>query len=413
LVWTLIFPQLDKVAQLKDHSFSVKIKTVCILHHIHIPSKLPPMWYPIKNPEEIDSPALLIYPERAKKNIQTAIQVAGDVNRLRPHVKTHKMVEIAQMQLEAGITKFKCATIAEAEMLAIAQAKDILLSYQPIGPRADRLLALAQAYPEISFGCLLDDPNVAYQLSIKAKETPITLKIWLDIDNGMQRSGIAPGDGALALYGTIADLPGLEAAGLHVYDGHIRNPDFQKRIVDGDHAFTAVYTLIDRIEAAGLGKPNVVVGGSPSFPVNSLRANVDLSPGTFIFWDISYANLCPELDFDFAAVVLTRILSKLGGKRICLDVGSKGVSPDHRVEDRIRFLNLETQPTFIGQSEEHLVIEVDNPDDYAVGDVWYGVPFHVCPTVNLYQEAWLVPADQNSDVSESWEVVARNRKISF
>ncbi|MFK7800289.1 MAG: D-TA family PLP-dependent enzyme [Anaerolineae bacterium] len=369
------------------------------------------MWYSIKNPEKFDSPALLIYPERAKKNIQTAIKVAGDVNRLRPHVKTHKMVEVAKLHMEAGISKFKCATIAEAEMVAMAGGKDALLSYQPVGPRADRLLALAQAYPETSFGCLIDDPNIAYQLSIKAKETPIVLKIWLDIDNGMGRSGIAPGGGALALYGTIADLPGLEPAGLHVYDGHIRNPDFEQRKQDGDSAFTAVNDLITKIEAAGLGSPNVVVGGSPSFPVNALRADVDLSPGTFIFWDAGYASICPELDFEYAAVVLTRILSKPGGNRICLDVGSKGVSPDNPVENRIRFLNLEKQPLFLSQSEEHLVIEVENPDDYAVGDIWYGVPYHVCPTVNLYQEALIVP--ENRTVSGSWDVVARNRKISI
>ena len=369
------------------------------------------MWYSIKNPEEFDTPALLIYPERAKKNIQTAIEVAGDVKRLRPHVKTHKMAEVAKLHGDAGIHKFKCATIAESEMVAMAGGSDVLLSYQPVGPRADRLLALAQAYPDTKFGCLLDDPNVAYQLSIKAKESPIALKIWLDIDNGMGRSGIAPGDGALALYSTITELPGLEPVGLHVYDGHIRNPDFEQRKKDGDAAFVAVNQLIDRIQAAGLGTPNVVVGGSPSFPVNALRADVDLSPGTFIFWDVGYASICPELNFEFAAVVLTRILSKPGGNRICLDVGSKGVSPDKPVENRIRFLNLETQPKFISQSEEHLVIEVDNPDDYSVGDVWYGVPFHVCPTVNLYQEALVVGDDGN--VSESWEVIARNRRITF
>ncbi|MEM9777856.1 MAG: D-TA family PLP-dependent enzyme [Chloroflexota bacterium] len=368
------------------------------------------MWYTLKNTDQTDSPALLIYPDRAQENIQTLIQVAGDVSRLRPHVKTHKMGEVAKMHLEAGINKFKCATIAEAEMLAMAGAKDILLAYQPMGPRSGRLVALAQAYPDVAFGCLLDDPTIAYQLSIRAKEAPVALNIWLDIDNGMGRSGIPPGDGALALYGTIADMPGLKPAGLHVYDGHIRNPNFEQRKADGNAAFEPVNTLIERIKAAGLGTPNVVAGGSPSFPVNALRADIDLSPGTYIFWDAGYTGICSELDFQFAAVVLTRILSKPGGKRICLDVGSKGVSPDNPVENRIRFLNLETQPKFLGQSEEHLVIEVENPDDYEVGDVWYGVPFHVCPTVNLYQEALVV---EDGKVKDQWEVVARNRRINY
>ena len=92
-------------------------------------------WYHITNINEIDSPALVIYKDRVIKNISTAISMVGDVNRLRPHVKTHKTKEAAQLMMDAGITKFKCATIAEAEMLAMINAPDVLLAYQPIGPR--------------------------------------------------------------------------------------------------------------------------------------------------------------------------------------------------------------------------------------------------------------------------------------
>ena len=341
------------------------------------------MWYQLQNPDQIDTPALLIYPDRAQKNIETMIKIAGDVKRLRPHVKTHKMAEVAAMHLQAGINKFKCATIAEAEMLATAGASDILLAYQPMGPRSDRLIALQKAYPDVALGCVIDDPTIAYQLSVKAKAADVTLNVWIDINNGMNRSGIAPGDGALALYGTLVDLPGLNPMGLHVYDGHIRHPDFEQRVEDGNKAYVAVEELIGRIEAAGLGKPNIVAGGSPSFPVNALRKEVDLSPGTYIFWDAGYADLCPDLDFQFAAVVMTRVLSKPGGNVICLDVGSKGTAPDKALGERIHFLNLPIQPKFVSQSEEHLVIEVENPDEITVGDVWYGVPGHVLSLIHI------------------------------
>ena len=155
------------------------------------------MWYSVNRPETIDSPALLIYPERARNNIKRVIELAGGVARLRPHVKTHKMVEVAKMHLDLGINQFKCATIAEAEMLATAGAADVLLAYQPVGPRADRLVALAQGFPAVAFGCVVDNVKTAEQLSAKAAEAGVTINVWVDIDNGLARSGIAPGKGRL------------------------------------------------------------------------------------------------------------------------------------------------------------------------------------------------------------------------
>ncbi len=87
-------------------------------------------WYEVENVSEIDSPALLVYPERVKANIQTAIKMMGDINRLRPHIKTHKCAEVAKLMIDAGIYKFKCASIAEAEMLGICKARDVVLAYQ-------------------------------------------------------------------------------------------------------------------------------------------------------------------------------------------------------------------------------------------------------------------------------------------
>ncbi len=114
-------------------------------------------WYRIENIDEIDSPSLIIYPERVVANIRTAKRVIQDVTLLRPHVKTHKSPDAARLQISEGITKFKCATIAEAEMLALAGATDVLLAYQPVGPKIRRLRALTRRYPRTTFACLVDD----------------------------------------------------------------------------------------------------------------------------------------------------------------------------------------------------------------------------------------------------------------
>src|SRR5689334_20868999 len=118
-------------------------------------------WFTINNIDSLDTPALAIYPERVGKNIQTLVASIDDVKRLRPHVKTHKSAEVTKMMLQAGVTKFKCATIAEAEMLAIAGAPDVLLAYQPIGPKAARLAELVKKYPKTKFSCLIDNLDTA------------------------------------------------------------------------------------------------------------------------------------------------------------------------------------------------------------------------------------------------------------
>ena len=105
-------------------------------------------WYVINDVDKLDTPALVIYPERVKYNIALAKDMIGNVSRLRPHVKTHKCKEAAILMLETGITKFKCATIAEAEMLGLCKAPDVLLAYQPVGPKLERFIKLIKVYPD-------------------------------------------------------------------------------------------------------------------------------------------------------------------------------------------------------------------------------------------------------------------------
>src|SRR5215471_18912825 len=97
------------------------------------------LWYEIKNIGSIDSPALAIYKERVIQNI-LSVKKMKDPAHLRPHVKTNNIAEVCKMMLDENITKFKCATIAEAEMLGMIKAPDVLLAYQPVGPKTDRLL---------------------------------------------------------------------------------------------------------------------------------------------------------------------------------------------------------------------------------------------------------------------------------
>ena len=112
-------------------------------------------WYRINNVEDIPSPSLVVFPRRIEENIKLMIKIAGGTEKLRPHIKTHKIAEIIKMQLDKGITKFKCATLSEAELLAKCNAKDILLAMQLTGSNINRFIELMQEYPNYHFQLLL------------------------------------------------------------------------------------------------------------------------------------------------------------------------------------------------------------------------------------------------------------------
>ena len=156
-------------------------------------------WYRIANEAEIPSPALLVYPNRIVHNLHRMVEIAGMPARLRPHVKTHKLPEVIGMQLSLGIDKFKCATIAEAEMVAGSGGMDILLAHQPVGPNA-RLRFLMDRYPKVRWAAIVDDANWVHTLSRLFSDAPRKL-VYLDLDCGMHRTGIARGPEALDLYG--------------------------------------------------------------------------------------------------------------------------------------------------------------------------------------------------------------------
>ncbi|VAW40529.1 Type III PLP / low-specificity D-threonine aldolase [hydrothermal vent metagenome] len=367
-------------------------------------------WYEPKRPNEIASPALLIFPERVKQNIEHLIAIAGDVGRLRPHVKTHKLPQIVTLHQTYGIDKMKCATIAEAEMVARCGVADILLAYQPVGPNQQRLIQLAQTYPDSQFGCLLDNETTLRQLGAQLVGHDVTLNVWIDIDNGNGRSGIQSGKTAENLAKLISDTPQLRFAGLHVYDGHFAHLSIEGRIDKANAAFAPVYEMVQQLAADDVIVPNIVAGGSPTFPVHARQTNLDLSPGTYTLWDMGYAALCPELPFVHAAVLLSRVISKPLPNRLCLDLGHKAVAAENPLENRVRFLNA-LEATFISQNEEHLVIELPNAADFAVGDVLYGVPWHICPTVALHQEA--IAIGEDGVVNGRWPIIARNRRLEI
>lgn len=359
-------------------------------------------WFEIKNIDEIDSPALVVFPERVRHNIQLAIHMAGNADRLRPHVKTHKCPDVVQLMMQAGINKFKCATIAEAEMLAQCNAADVLLAYQPSGPKLERFTRLIKKYPATKFSCLVDNPASAAEQSSRFFKHGLTVPVFIDLNTGMNRTGIDP-SGATELYHSCQSLTGISISGLHAYDGHIRDTSYPVKKEKCDAAFAAVWQLSHDLQL-----PRIIAGGSPAFSVHCQRKEVECSPGTFIYWDKGYLESCPEQSFLPAAVLVTRVVSLPAPGIVCTDLGHKSVASENEISRRVFFLNApDLRPA--SHSEEHFVWEAGSSHNYKAGDILYGLPYHICPTVALYDSVY---AAENNTVTGEWKNIARDRKIT-
>ena len=366
------------------------------------------MWYKVSNSQDIISPALLVFPDRIEKNIQKMIAISGGTESLRPHIKTHKIAEIIQLQLDYGINKFKCATIAEAELLAKCEAKDILLAMQPVGIHLNRFFELIKEYPDSQFSTIVDNFKTIDKISKIALSKKITVSVWLDIDCGMHRTGIPPGNKAVELYNIIDAKPELNAKGLHVYDGHIHEHNFNLRKKACDEAFEPVIKLKKDIENSGIKLDTIAAGGTPTFPIHSNRKNVETSPGTPLLWDAGYGESFKDLNFLPAAVLLTRIVSKPEGNFICFDLGHKSVASEMSLP-RVQFLGASNFKQ-VSQSEEHLVVQCEEFDKFDMGAILYAIPIHICPTVAKYKSVFTVI---NGKITGSWMVAARDHKISI
>ncbi len=364
-------------------------------------------WFRLLDEAAIPSPALLLFRDRIEHNLRLMIEIAGGPERLRPHVKTHKLGQIVARQVELGITKFKTSTIAETEMCATAGAPDVLLAFPQAGPNIARLCKLARRFPKTSFSVVADDPTTVGALGSAALAAGVTLGVFIDLDCGMHRTGIEPGDRAAELYQWISGSRGLRAGGLHAYDGHITEPDPVARRAQCEAAFAPVLALRAKLEGMGLPVPALVAGGTPTFPVHASQTDRECSPGTTVLWDFGYGDRYADLAFQHAAVLLARVVSKPGVDRLCIDLGHKAVAAENP-HPRVRFFEL-PDAAAVMHSEEHLVIETPRAGEFAIGQTLHGIPRHICPTVALHAEALVV---EGGSVTGTWPIEARARRLT-
>lgn len=367
--------------------------------------------YQIQDTSQIFTPAMLVFRELLEQNLDTMVRIAGRPDRLRPHCKTHKIAEIVRLELDRGITKHKCATLAEAEMLARAGVRDIFLAYNLVGPNIARAVRLLSAWPDVKLAVTADDAQPVAALGQAMRGAGFSVDVLLDIDTGMHRTGMEIGPAAAALYQRIAETPGVRPGGLHVYDGQNHQRDVAERRAAVQAAWERVVPFRDGLVAAGLPVPRIVAGGSGTFPLFAAinEPTLELSPGTTVFYDAGYTAAFPDLPFQIAAVLLTRVISRPGPDRVTLDLGYKACASDPPAGRRLVFPDLPDVEQVL-QNEEHLVLKTPQADRFRPGDELIAVPWHICPTTALHKQVYVVSGGQ---LVGRWEVTARDRCLTI
>ncbi|MFC1563228.1 alanine racemase, partial [candidate division KSB1 bacterium] len=328
---------------------------------------------------------------------------------LRPHIKTHKVPAIAKMQIESGAVGITSAKVSEAEIMADAGIKDILIAYPIYGERKlKRLMNLAE---KVEITVALDSVVVAEGISKKAKETGKKLGILVEADVVMHRCGWKIGEEFVDATKNIRDMPGLDLKGVMVYPGYISEKIDPK--IEGSLGKLAedINRIYDLFNSSGI-EINVLSGGStPSaFLSHKLKGLTEIRPGTYvyndmntIFWD------CAE-EKDCALKVLTTVVSTTVKGQIIIDAGSKTMSGDTLAPKKGRGFGkiVGYENLFIKKmNEEHGYVDISGSGEkFKVGDKLLVIPNHCCSTNNMHDEAYGI---RNNKVELSWKIAARGK----
>ncbi|MBB4920558.1 alanine racemase [Streptosporangium saharense] len=358
---------------------------------------------------EIDTPALVIDLDVVRANVTEMAKVAAtnDVG-LRPHIKTHKIPELARMQIEAGAVGITCAKLGEAEVMADAGIDDILLAYPIWGePKLRRLAALRErARVRVS----LDSPDVAAGLGRLGLHTGSPVEILVEVDTGMHRLGRPPGRPTADLVAEIAAIPGVEVVGLLTLAGHAyRSRSWEELLEISRREGEDLVATAELCAREGVELREISVGSTPTARYAAEVPGVtEIRPGTYIFNDTTMMRLGVATEETTGARVLATVVGRPSPERVVLDAGTKCLtsdglgSPGWISAVGLPYLHME----FL--NEEHGVAHLEpghaNYGELPVGSRVQLVPSHACPVLNLFDVAHVV---EDGEVVTELRVAAR------
>lgn len=334
--------------------------------------------------DEVETPIGMVDLDRARANAQNVVAYLQQHGMAwRPHVKTHKSLDVARIQLEAGAAGLTVATPHEAEVMSTL-CNDLLLAYPPLGDSKLSRLVQLPAHVRLTVG--LDSHAALEPLASKASQHGRTFGVLIEFDAGLKRVGVPTPEDALDLARAARDLAGVEPRGLMFYPGHIRIPAAEQD-APLDSLNGRLATFIEALAAEGLS-PEVVSGGSTPTLWNShqLGGLTEVRAGTAIFNDRDIHNLEACDAQHLAYSVLTTVVSTAVPGQAVVDAGSKALAKESFRSGNGGFGAVFDRPEVQVRalSEEHGVLDLSHtawrPE---VGDRVRIVPNHVCVSVNL------------------------------
>lgn len=341
--------------------------------------------------EQLETPYIMIDSVKMEHNLRKMADGARERDvALRPHIKTHKQPELAKRQLELGARGITAAKLAEAELMAAAGINDIFVAYPIIGKvRAERAARLAASGLRLIVG--VDSIEGAKMLSRAAEAHNITLEIRLEIETGLQRTGVDI-DKAVLIAKTIARMNSLKLTGIFTYKGAVLNGQSTTELrAAGHEEGQLMIAAADRLRAAGIAIDEVSVGSTPTAMYAAEIAGItEVRPGTYIFQDRMQAELGVSSLDECAAIVWATVISRPAPDRIIIDGGSKtfatDIQPGKPPLHMKGFGHIVGDPdaVFERMNEEHGVIIIRPETTYAVGDRIMIIPNHICSTINLH-----------------------------
>jgi 3-hydroxy-D-aspartate aldolase len=359
----------------------------------------------------LNTPALVLDIEALDRNIAAmAIFAAGNGLKLRPHAKTHKSIDIARRQIEAGALGVCCAKLGEAEALAEGGIEGLLITSPIVGePAVERLVALAAKSPTLMHSC--DHPDAVAAIGAAAKTAGVTTTLLVDLDPGLHRTGVADAEAAVALARQIAAHPALKFGGLQFYCGaeqHIEAyADRREAIISRTAKLTET---IAALKAAGLAPPIITGGGTGSHAIDAeLGVFTELQVGSYIFMDRQYGDCALRDDaptpFETSLMIDARVISANHPMLVTVDAGLKAFATEAGPPPILSGAPEGSAYRFMGD-EQGAIVPPRGVASPKLGErVTFAAP-HCDPTVNLYEAYHVVRGDTLEAI---WPVSARGR----
>jgi len=355
--------------------------------------------------DEIDTPALVVDLEILSRNIEELARFAREKGRkLRPHAKTHKVPEIAQMQIQAGAVGICVQKLGEAEVMARGGLRDIFVSNEVVGKqKMPRLTRLAE---KVKLSVAVDHPQNITEIGEACREAGVEVGVYVDVDPGMHRTGVPP-ERAPDLARLVSKTDGLFLVGVMGYEGHAGGPrDRDERMRLIREAMETTMKAVRLIKQAGVEPGEVSVGSSATVRFSAgFEGVTELQPGMYVFNDYYLVEREAATPATCALHVLATIMSRAAPDRGVVDAGSKAFH-----------LDMGRYPVAVGVagvevfkfSEEHgwLKLSGEAQEKLKLGDRIEFIPYHVCPCVNQFDTLYGL---RNDRVEKEWQIEARGK----